>query len=81
MKAAGLGSGMITETGDSDCQRNSQSLWACVMAVRVVWAVRARFEWLAWMETVGGVDDKQNCDRERGQDGWRPVFFLNCRGP
>lgn len=25
----------------------------CVRVVRVVWAVRAGFEWLAWMETVG----------------------------
>lgn len=26
---------------------------ACVRVVRVVWAVRVGFEWLAWMEAVG----------------------------
>lgn len=27
----------------------------------------------------GGVDDKQNCDREEGQDGWRLVSFEQQR--
>lgn len=59
----------------------NQSMCACVMVVRVVWAVRARFEWLAWMETVGGVDDKQNCDREGGQDGRAACFLFEAQRP
>ena len=73
----GLGwAGVFTGTGDSGFQRTSQSC-VCVMVVWVVWAVRACVEWLAWMETVGGVDDRQNCDREEGSgSGWMAASFF-----